>query len=82
MIFLALTFFTYPYQVTERGCALQIKWSRKRLKPDLSYTTGKHEGRKVGDEISDVLKKSNAIATSCEKEDQGRLHEININHSR
>lgn len=62
----------YPCQVAERGCALDIKWSRKRFKPELTYSPSTSE-RIEGEQKS-----------SHEKERDGgeTMYEINLNHVR
>lgn len=79
----SLTFCTYPYQVAERGCALDIKWSRKRFKPELTYSPSAPEALKGEQTSSDDS--LNQLSNSTDKKepmDKGTLYEINLNNSR
>ena len=70
MCCLSLMEFSYPCQVAERGCALNIKWSRKRFKPELTYSPSP--------QATEEQEYSSLHVT----EDTATLHEINLNHFR
>lgn len=70
---------SYPCQVAERGCALDINWSRKRFKPELAYspspqTTEELEHSNVHVTVNDSSDMAN--------EDKATLYEVNLNHAR
>lgn len=76
---LSLMEFRYPCQVAERGCALDINWSRKRFKPELTYSPSP--------QTTEELKHSSVHVTVSDSsdmanEDKATLYEINLNHAR
>ena len=79
----SLMFCTYPYQVTNRGCALDINCSRKRLKPELNYTPSTPEALHTEQKSSEnsLNEVSNSIYNK-QLPDEGTLHELNFNHPR
>ena len=75
----SLTVCTYPCQVAERGCALDINWRRKRFKPELTYSPPAQEmlqpeQKSPGDGVNQSLNGTDG--------DKGTVYEINLNHSR
>ncbi|XP_078381556.1 queuine tRNA-ribosyltransferase accessory subunit 2-like isoform X2 [Oculina patagonica] len=69
---------SYPCRVADRGCALDINLSRKRFKPDVTYSPAKSE-QKIPD---DSLKELSNTTDKKEMVDAGTLYEINLNHTR
>ena len=79
----SLIFCSYPYQVTDRGCALDINWSRKRLKPDLTYSPSTAEVLNTQQKSSEnSLKELSNSTYNKELPDEGTLYEMNLNHPR
>ena len=76
-------FCIYPYQITNRGFALDINWSRKRLKPELNYspstTEALHREQKSSENSFNEV--PNSIYNK-ELLDEGTLYEMNVNHPR
>ena len=77
----ALTSLTYPCQAADRGCALDIKWSRKRFKPELTYSPPTQETKEQDQRHLDNSFKNEPSSNNMET-DKGTLYEINLNHSR
>ena len=82
-ILFSLIVCTYPCQVAERGCALDINWSRKRFKPELTYSpstseTLKEEQKSSEDGLNELCNRTD----KKELVDEGTLYEINLNHVR
>lgn len=74
---------SYPYQVTDRGCALDINWSRKRLKPELNYSPSTPEALNSEQKSSEnSLNKVSNSTHNKELPDEGTLYEMNLNHPR
>lgn len=74
---------SYPCQVAERGCALDIKWSRKRFKPELTYLPSASE--RLEGELKNSEDSLNELSTSSHQKEivgGGTLFEINLNHTR
>lgn len=74
---------SYPCQVAERGCALDIKWSRKRFKPELTYLPSASE--RLEGELKNSEDNLNELSTSSHQKEivgGGTLFEINLNHTR
>lgn len=79
----SLMFCTYPYQVTNNGCALDINWSRKRFKPELNYSPSTTET--LHTEQKSTENSLNEVPNSIynkELPDEGTLYEMNLNHPR
>lgn len=76
-------FCIYPYQVTNQGCALDINWSRKRLKPELNYSPSTTEVVLTEKKTSE--NSLNDVPNSISNKDlpnEGTLYEMNLNHPR
>lgn len=74
---------SYPYQVTNNGCALDINWSRKRFKPELNYSPSTTET--LHTEQKSTENSLNEVPNSIynkELPDEGTLYEMNLNHPR
>ena len=76
---LSLIFDTYPYQVADRGCALDINLRRKRFKPELTYSPAKTEQTEC---LEDSLNESSNITDKKEIVDAENQYELNLNHTR
>ena len=79
----SLTFCSYPYQVTDRGWALDVNRSRKRLKPELNYSPSTLETFNTEQKSSE--KNLNEVSNrTYNKEllDEETLYEMNLNHPR
>lgn len=70
---------SYPCQVAERGCALDINYSRKRFKPELTYSPSAQDTLKQEQKLPDDNLNNSSNETD---KDKGTLYEINLNHSR
>ncbi|XP_068723839.1 queuine tRNA-ribosyltransferase accessory subunit 2-like [Montipora capricornis] len=68
----------FAWNLSERGCALDINWSKKRFRPELTYSptvqeTEEQENKYFLDEWNHSFH---------ENGDKGTMHEIDVNHSR
>lgn len=69
---------SYPCQVAERGCALNLNWSRKRFKAELSYSPPAQESLEQKRKIQDDNLKNSSNGTD---NDNGTLYTINLNET-
>ncbi|RMX59483.1 hypothetical protein pdam_00020123 [Pocillopora damicornis] len=80
---LPMSHVTLMVHTAERGCALDIKWSRKRFKPELTYLPSASE--RLEGELKNSEDSLNELSTSSHQKEivgGGTLFEINLNHTR
>ncbi|XP_074628339.1 queuine tRNA-ribosyltransferase accessory subunit 2-like [Acropora palmata] len=70
---------SYPCLVAERGCALNINLSRKRLKPELNYSPPLQQEEETENKS---LRDNRNHSWHEDEEDKGSVYEIDVNHSR
>ena len=64
--------------MAERGCALNLNWSRKRFKAELSYSPPAQESLEQKRKIQDDNLKNSCNGTD---NDNGTLYTINLNET-
>lgn len=74
-----LTVSIYPCLVAERGCALNINLSRKRLKPEINYSPPLQQEEETENKS---LQDNRNHSSHEDEEDKGSVYEIDVSHSR